>query len=146
MMRPGPIDHQRVLAAAAELRQASADGRLDALCENHGVAVLTIHGSVTRRDPEPNDLDIAVLFNDPQPDIVGLLLALEDLVDGGDLVDVMNLGRAGVVARARGLAHGAEPLYESRPGAFAEAQMAALALEMEFAPLRREQLRVMAGR
>lgn len=115
------------------------------MCERFAVEVLTLHGSAARGAPDPQDVDLAVLFGDDHGDLLGLLTALGELMCI-DEIDVMDLRRASVVARARGLAHGAEPLYECRPGAFAEAQMAALSLEMDFAPMRREQLRVMAGR
>lgn len=134
----------QVLAAADRLHAAQVDGRLDALCDEHGVEVLTLHGSVARDEPDPHDLDLAVRFRTDDGDLVALVTALGDLV--GLDVDLMDLRRAGVTGRARGLAHGAVPLYESRAGAFAEAQIAALSLAMDFAPLRREQLRLLAGR
>ena len=126
------------------LRAALADGRLTALCERHEVEVLTLHGSVARGEPDPRDVDLAVAFRTDRPDLVGLVVSLVDLL-GTDDVDVMDLARAGVIARARGLAHGAEPLYEATAGAFARLQMAAMALEMDFAPLRQAQLRLLAS-
>lgn len=135
----------RVAAAVERLLAAQADGRLDRLCEEHDVEVLTLHGSVARGDRDPRDVDLAASFeSERRGDLPSLAAALEQLI--GLDVDLMDLRGASVTARARGLAHGAVPLFESRPGAFARAQMAALSLEMDFAPLRREQLRVLAGR
>lgn len=140
---PGP-DASRVLAAVEELRRAQSDGRLDAICDGHDVEVLTLHGSAGRGEPDPRDVDVAVRFVSDDHDLVALQLALSDLVSLD--VDLMDTHRASVTARARAFGHGATPLFESSPGAFARAQMAALGLEMDFAPLRRRQLETMAER
>lgn len=58
----------------------------------------------------------------------------------------MDLGRAGVVARSRGLGGGSEALYERRAGEYATAQVAAVTTEMETAHLRRWDLRLLASR
>ena len=135
----------RIDDAIARLRRAQADGALDALCSELQVEVLTLHGSVARGEADPHDIDLAVRFVDGAGDTVALVNELIDLLRT-DALDVMDLGRASVTARARGLAHGAEPLFEATPGAYARAQMAALGLQMDFAPLRAAQLRMLAGR
>ena len=88
----------------------AADGRLDALCERHGIAVLTVFGSAARDDSDPRDLDVAVL---PRPgtvvEIMSLLAELQDAA-GGD-IDLALLDTAGVVLRERALVR-ALPLYE----------------------------------
>lgn len=139
------MGEQGIAEAVRRLRQAHVDGSLDALCRRHDVEVLTLHGSVARDEPDPRDVDLAVRFQDGQGDLVSFLVDLVELM-GTDAVDLMDLRHAGVTARARGLAHGAKPLFESGRGAFARAQMAAMALEMDFAPLRQAQLRHLAGR
>lgn len=49
-----------VRTALQRLRDAAADGTLDALCERHGVRLLAAFGSATREGgEEPADLDIA---------------------------------------------------------------------------------------
>lgn len=121
---------------------------LDELCERHDVAVLTLFGSAARGEDAPQDLDLGVLYlRRPASllDVGGLLADLVGLL-GVEAVDVMDVERASVTGRARALGHGAIPLYEDAPGRFAREQMAALDLEMDTAPLREEQLRLLAGR
>ncbi|MBC7677486.1 MAG: hypothetical protein H7233_00610 [Pseudorhodobacter sp.] len=121
--------------ALAVLRVAADDGRLDALCERHGVRVLTVFGSAIRPDGEPHDLDVAVLFA-PTP-AADLLALLDDLarLTGSDDLDVMVLDHAGPVARERALV-GCVALYESGPGVYARAQIAAVGERMDTAWLR----------
>jgi hypothetical protein len=57
-------------------------------------------------------------------DLVAFVTALARLVDH-DRIDVLDLSRAGVVARGLALER-CEPLYERTPGLFARHQMAAL--------------------
>lgn len=63
-----------------------------------------------------------------------------------DDVDMMDLRRAGDVARARALGPRSELLYESGRSLFTMAQIAALTTEMESRHLRRRDLELMAGR
>lgn len=90
---------------------------------------------------EPEDLDVATRLTEGT-DLVDVVNGLLDLVRCDDL-DVMDLGRAGVVARAAALGV-CEPLYEDEPGLFANRQMAAVAERMDTAWLRRLDLELMA--
>ncbi|MEJ5946808.1 hypothetical protein WDZ17_16040 [Pseudokineococcus basanitobsidens] len=135
--------------ALTRLRAAAGDGRLAALCGRHDVDLVTAFGSAVRAAPDgappARDLDVAVRFGPARGDVVAVVVALTDLL-AFDAVDVMDLGRAGVVARSRALGPGAEPLFEASPGLHATAQMAALTTEMETERLRRWDLELLAGR
>ena len=63
---------------------------------------------------------------------------------GTDAVDLAVLARAGPVLRERALV-GALPLHESEPGAFAEAQIMAMAARRETAALRDLDLALLAA-
>lgn len=129
------------------LREAARDGRLDRLCDAFALELVSVFGSAP--DPsvaEPADIDIAVRFADAGPgDLIGVTTAFIELL-GVTEVDVLDLGPAGVVARSRALGPGAEPLYERESGMYALAQMAAIAYEMETAPMRRLDLELLAKR
>ena len=128
--------------ALSVLREAARDGRLDALCERHGIRVLTVFGSAVRATGSPRDLDVAVRFEPGRP---GDLLALVDalsVLTGTDLLDVLVLERAGPVARERALV-GCLALYESSAGAFAQEQVAAVGERMDTAWLRALDLETM---
>lgn len=134
-------------AALERLREAAATGALDRFCQDRGIGLLVVFGSVVadERVEPPGDLDVAVRFDPPPGDLIA---AVNDLIDltGFSEVDVMDLGRAGVVARAQALGPESLPLFESRAGGFALAQMGALTEAMETAPLRRLDLELLAGR
>ncbi len=130
------------------LREAAASGALDRVCEQLGISMLIVFGSATTPDPAfaPRDLDVAVGLHDTAAtDVIDVINALIDLTGTTD-VDVMDLAAAGVVARARALGPGSEPLYEAEPGAVALAQMAALTQAMETAAMRRRDLELLAER
>lgn len=125
------------------LRVAAESSELSALCADHQIKLLVVFGSVLDSSRRPQDLDIAVAF---EPRVVTDLLQLvHDLVQlaGTENVDVMDLGRAGPVARERALI-GTTPLFESEPGAFTRTQMAAITERMETAPLRQLDLELLA--
>ncbi|MGH3327715.1 MAG: hypothetical protein ACRDPT_07990 [Streptomycetales bacterium] len=134
-------------AGLRRLLDAADSGELGTLGRARGVRLLVAFGSVSVTDPSarPRDLDIAVAFG--QGTRGDLLDLLADLVraSGAEDVDLMDLGRAGPVARERALV-GTVPLYEGEPGAFAKAQMAAILERMETEPLRRLDLELMAAR
>jgi len=111
----------------AHLRDAAADGRLDALCQRHGVQLLTAFGSAARAEPAARDLDIAVLTGAVDP-----VLLVNELVEltGVDAIDLALLAHAGPVLRERALV-GCVPLFESAPGRYAAAQLAAIAERIE---------------
>ena len=116
--------------ALTRLRAAADDGRLDQVCQRHGIRVLTVFGSAVRPEAEPRDLDVAVAF---KPEVAGDVLAVLDALSeltGSDDLDLMVLDRAGPVARERALVQ-CLPLYESEPTAYATAQVAALGERMD---------------
>jgi hypothetical protein len=131
------------LEALDRLREAAASGELDVVCADLGIRLLTVFGSTLEPAPlrPPEDLDVAVLLTDGT-DLVDVVNGLLGLVRC-DALDVMDLGRAGVVARAAALGV-CEPLYEDERGLFATRQMAALAERMDTAWLRRLDLELMA--
>lgn len=131
------------------LRGAVADGRLDAFCERHRLDLFVVFGSTADPDVvEPGDLDIAVRCDptsETRADVVAIADELARWLDL-DVVDVVDLARADVVLRSRALGPRTVPLHEGAPGAFAIAQMAAMAEEMETAPMRRRDLELLARR
>lgn len=135
-------------AGLARLEAMAGDGRLDALCERHGIAVLTVFGSTVcgsaaRGDSDPRDLDVAVLPRPGTPlEIMPLLADLQDAA-GAD-IDLALLDTAGAVLRERALV-GTLPLYEYRPGEWARAATAAVQERMDTAWMRRLDLDLLAG-
>jgi predicted nucleotidyltransferase len=130
-------------AALARLRAAADDGRLAALCERHGVRLLTVFGSTAREDAAPRDLDVAVgLEHGHRADLLALLDDLSELTRTDD-VDLLVLDDAGPVARERALVR-CVPLYESAAGVYALAQMAAMTERMDTEWLRRLDLDLLA--
>jgi predicted nucleotidyltransferase len=128
--------------AVARLRAAAEDGSLDALCDRHQIDLMGIFGSAVRSE-HPRDLDIAVRYvAGTSPDVLDFLDELSVLGDTST-IDLLDLGRAGPVARERGLVGGI-PLYERNSGDFARAQMAATGERMDTDWLRRWDLELMA--
>lgn len=130
--------------ALAHLVEAAVDGRLDELCERHGVRIMCAFGSAAQPDvSHPRDLDIAIAF---EPGGEGDVLALwNDLYElsGPVELDLMDLDRARPVARANGLV--GVPLYERRPGELAREQTAAILERMDTAWLRGMDLALLAS-
>lgn len=126
------------------LVEATTNGSLDALCTRHAVAVLGAHGSAVTGDRPACDLDVAVPFRGPS-DIDVLLSLSQGLSDlaGGAEIDVIDLSRVDPVARTHGLS--GPPLFEDRPGRFAEVTIAALSERLDTAWLRRLEREVLAG-
>jgi predicted nucleotidyltransferase len=126
------------------LRDAAESGLLDAFCVHHGVRVLTVFGSAARGDERARDLDVGVLTErDAAFDAVA---AVGDLVEltGVDAIDLAHLNRGGPVLRERALV-GSVGLYESAPGALADAQAIAIGERIETDPMRRLNLRLLAS-
>src|SRR5690625_1335530 len=125
----------------ARLRTAVADGRLEEVCRAHGVELLVLFGSAVTED-DPGDIDLALAWSrDQRSDLVAFVVSLMEIV--GDSIDVMDLDRAGPVARQRALTRG-EVLVELNPHAFAERQMHAIREFIETEPFRRLDLELMA--
>lgn len=134
--------------ALRSLRSAAATGELGALCDRHGVELLVVHGSVLDPEPlrPPRDLDLAFRYvRDAARDQLALINDL--LVHARfDAIDLMDLGRAGPVARSRALAPNSVVLHEAACGVFAEAQIAAMTETMETRWMRRRDLELLASR
>jgi hypothetical protein len=130
-------------AALNQLRRDARSGKLAELCQEVGIELLVAFGSAT--NPQwplpPRDLDLAVVMTGGS----GLLHALDLLTThlGSDRIDVLDLGRAGDVARAQALGRG-ELLYELAPGTFAEQQILALVQQADTKWLRDLQLEALA--
>ena len=134
-----------VAAALAELRRAAADGRLGAVCARQGIELVVLFGSAvhSQRPGAARDVDVAVAFRrSGRRDLLGAVEDLAALVPG-DHLDVMDLDRAGPVARVEALTKG-EVLLETRRGAFTEREMSALGEYLETAYLRDALLRELA--
>lgn len=126
----------------ARLRSAAGSGELDALCARHRIRVLTVFGSTARGEPWARGLDIGVLVeHDAAVDLFALIGDLEDLTRAE--VDVVHLNRGGPVIRERALV-GSIALFESEPGALANAQLAAVLERMDTDWLRRLDLALLA--
>lgn len=133
----------RPAEALARLTAAASDGRLDEVCAEHSVRVLTVFGSTVRDAAEARDLDVAVGFeHGSRPDLLLLIDALSRLT-GSDDLDLLVLDRAGPVARERALV-GCLPLFESSRGAYARARDRAMMERMETDWLRRLDLELLA--
>lgn len=138
---------QAVHEALEILYESSTDGRLGALCDQHGLDLVVVFGSAANPAVhEPNDLDIAVRFSQGVgADLVATTNDLIELVDN-EAMDVLDLGRADVVARSRALSPPFVALYEREKGQFALTQMAALTEAMETSHMRRRDLELLARR
>lgn len=110
--------------ALARLRAAAADGTLTSVATRHDVQLLVVFGSAVDGSAAPQDLDLAVGHRG-ELDVLALAEDLYALI-GYEGLDLMDLRRAGTVARGESLGHG-RLLWESADGLFAEAQMIALA-------------------
>lgn len=142
MTHNGPVTTpQQGLAA---LRAAAASGALDVVCRRHRVRALTVFGSTAHGASDPSDLDVGVLVEPGAGfDRLAFVNDLEDL-SGTDSVDVAHLNNGGPLIRERALV-GSVPLFESRSGAIAEAQIAAVLERMDTDWMRRLDLELMAG-
>lgn len=132
--------------ALAVLRTSARSGVLAQLCSAHGVTVLVAFGSAVdaERGHAARDLDLAVRTDPAAFQPLGFLDDVARLV-GFDAVDLMDLRRAGPVARTEALVFG-EVLYEEVPAQAARLQAAAITEQMETQWLRDLALRRMAER
>ncbi len=122
------------------MHEMAADGRLAQFCADHGVTLLVAFGSAVahhtgRNDAIPGDLDLAASGD---VDIVRLTSALIGLL-ACDEVDVMDLDRAGIAARA-GALHQGKPLFETEQGRFSREALRALGMAADTAWIRELQL------
>lgn len=126
----------------AALDAAVDDGRVQHLCETFGVDLVVLFGSA-RHGADPRDVDLAVGFRHGiERDLLGVVDALSGLAPG-DHLDVMDLDRAGPVARVEALVAG-RLLYEAAPGIFTQREMRALGEYLDTAYLRQALIRELA--
>lgn len=129
--------------AVRRLCEAAESGDLATLCERADAQLLLVFGSARRVDADPNDVDVAVRFEQgASHDVLGLLDQLYRLT-GYEEFDVLDLGRAGPLARERALV-GAHVLYEARAGRFASEQIAAIMERLDTDGMRRAELALMS--
>jgi hypothetical protein len=126
-----------------QLRREARDGVLARLCQEAGIELLVAFGSATNRDwpAPPRDLDLAVVTTSDS----NLLRVIDALVThlSFEGIDVMDLDRAGAVARAQALGRG-ELLYEASRGMFSERQILALVQQADTKWMRDLQLEALA--
>jgi predicted nucleotidyltransferase len=106
-----------------ELRTLRADGALASVCEEHGIGLLVVFGSVLTAGASPGDIDLAVMLDEGR-DPIRVTGAIIGWLRTND-VDVLDLRHADVVARYEALAKG-ELLYERDHGTFDELQIASV--------------------
>lgn len=122
-MTAEPCSDARV--ALRRLLDAHRQGLLDPILHVHGIRLLVVTGRVLDADATPADLDLAV-DHDGTLDVLAAMEALYRLT-GYEHLDILDLPRAGIVARGEALGHG-RLVYEDTPGLFAESQVVALAM------------------
>jgi len=123
----------------ASLLAAVDDGRVRSMCERLGLDLLVLFGSALTTD-DPGDVDLAVGYGPGvDHDLLAFLDAVHDLAPG-DFVDVLDLDRAGPVARVQALIRG-RVLYERSPGTFTRREMFALGEYAETSHMREALLR-----
>ncbi|MDR7301359.1 nucleotidyltransferase family protein [Haloactinomyces albus] len=134
-----PIEGLRRLEAAAE------SGELSALCERHGIRIVTVFGSIGRGEDNPRDLDVAVLTEqDNDFDLLQARADFEELADvHDDNFDFAHLNNGGPVIRENALI-GSIGLYEAQPGEQLERGTAAAMERMDTDWLRRLNLKLLA--
>lgn len=126
------------------LRVAARTGELQTLCQRHHTTLLTVFGSVGRGEPDPQDLDIAVLTGyDEAFDLFGFVTDVIDLV-GLEQVDVVHLNPAGPLLPERALI-GSIIVFEDKPGTWSRASTAAVMERMDTDWLRQLGLKLLAG-
>lgn len=143
-MSPSTIGNMPIDAATtrASLLAAADDRRLEQACATLGIELLVLFGSGVDAET-PADVDLAVGY---EPEAEHDLLALLDAVAGlapGDHVDVLDLDRAGPVARVQALTRG-RVLVERTPGVFTRREMFALGEYAETSHMREALLRELA--
>lgn len=129
--------------AGQRLETAAESGSLATLCRRHGIDLMVLFGSLARGESDPADVDVAIAAG-PQIrlDLLRLLQDLYELTEYEDF-DVIDLDRAGPIAKERALV-GARVLYQGSPGAFANRQIAAVLERIDTADMRLIELELMA--
>ncbi len=120
----------------------TASGDLARIADAYAIDLIMLFGSAMS-GTRPRDLDLAVGFRYGEPrDFLATVNALEELIPG-DHLDIMDLDRAGPVARERALRSG-RVLYQRNPAAFFEREIGAVKEYMETRHLREAQLAELA--
>ncbi len=139
-----------VAESRRRLLEAAGDGALARLADDCAIDLIMLFGSAAddgeagRTGVAPGDIDLAVGFRYGEPrDFLGTVNALAELVPG-DHLDVVDLDRAGPVARERAL-RGGRVLYQRSPAAFFEREIFAMKEYMETRELRARQLAELAS-
>lgn len=128
--------------ALRRLRRAEASGELAGFARRHRLRLIVVFGSAAAGEAEPDDLDIAVGSAGGDLDPIAVISALMELT-ASDVVDLLDLDRAGPVARQHALVTG-DPLYELPEGEFARQQMRATGERLSTEWMRRLDLALMA--
>lgn len=129
--------------ALQRLWRAADSGELRTLCQQRHVSLLTVFGSAGRGEPDPRDLDIAVLTEHGADfDLFGFITDMIDMV-GLERLDVVHLNAAGPLLRERALI-GSIILHENEPGIWARASTTAVMERMDTDWLRRLSLELLA--
>lgn len=138
-----------VAESRRRLLEVTVDGSLARLADDCAIDLIMLFGSAVDDGDTgtvgiaPRDLDLAVGFRYGKPrNLLATVNALEELVPG-DHLDVMDLDRAGPVARERAL-RGGRVLYQRCPAAFFEREIFAMKEYMETRELRARQLMELA--
>ncbi|MGB3954144.1 MAG: hypothetical protein WBL05_02475 [Brooklawnia sp.] len=127
----------------AALNAAVESGALESLCRERSVDLLVLFGSALEAIA-PGDIDLGVAFtHGSDGDLLTFLDALAQVVPG-DHFDVMDLDRAGPVARHRALTR-CRVLFASTPAAFYERQIFAINHYIETRPLREALVRKLSS-
>lgn len=137
--------NESVRVEHSRLREAATRGALADLCHRHDLDLLVVFGSVLDPGSDPHDLDVAVRFR-PGRDTRDTLKVLDDLyrLTGSERIDLMVLNRGAPLARERALTTG-EPLFQLRPGDFANAQIAAIMERLDTDRFRALELELMSS-
>src|SRR5258706_11468061 len=100
--------------ALERLHRAEQSGALAAFADRYGLSLIVVFGSTARGEPTARDLDVAVGSRTGDLDPVRVVTALMELA-GTEQIDLLDLDRAGPVARQHALVPGI-PLHEHPAG------------------------------
>lgn len=132
-----------VVQVVKRLRMDSESGALADLCDELGVDLMVLFGSAVQDPSTAGDVDVAYgRRHGRTTDHLHVVNALGARY--GDHLDVLDLDRAGSVARFEAL-HGVDLLVQLTPGRYANAQMAAFGAFCDTQRLRDRALEVLAG-
>lgn len=129
--------------AVRRLLAATGSGELEGLCTRRRIELLVLFGSAAGSAYEAHDVDLALTFEREAPH--DLIQVLDDLyaLTGYEGYDLLDLGRAGPLARERALVRG-RLLYQARPGQFANTQIAAIMERLDTDEMRRVELELLS--